>query len=96
MSSLAHVIRSTVYERISKSPAFSVLIDETTDVATISQLIIYFRHLDEGKPKTSYGGIIEVPNGRAQTIFDKTVAFLEIKEFEWREKCEVLGVTARQ
>ena len=51
--SLGEVIRSKVMEEVRASPAFSLLCDETTDVAVLKQLIIYVRYLS---PDYKVGG----------------------------------------
>ena len=69
----------------------AVLIDETTDVTVTAQLIIYFRYLSEGKVVTSFGGIVDIPNGSAKTIFDKTVDFMTSMDLNWKEKLRAFG-----
>ena len=42
-------IRSTMLEEVKRSPVYSLLVDETTDVAVLKQLIIYGRYLGDDK-----------------------------------------------
>ena len=51
------------------SPVFSILIDETTDIAVISEMVIYVRYLDANAHAcTIFLKITELPNGCAETI----------------------------
>ena len=50
------------------SPFVSVLIDESTDVSTTENLIIYIKLLNYFNPDTHLLGNIHIPNGRAETV----------------------------
>lgn len=43
---MANTIREPILDDIRKSPAYSVLIDETTDVSVSNQMIVYIRYID--------------------------------------------------
>ena len=59
-----------------KSP-LALIIDTTTDVATIEQLLVYARAIKDGEAITKYLGIIPVPNGKSDTIYQAVVDFAE-------------------
>jgi len=54
------------------------VIDESTDVNVIKELVIYVRYLSAyGEVKNSFLSIIELPNGTAEVVEEKLVLFLE-------------------
>ncbi|XP_038054694.1 zinc finger protein 862-like [Patiria miniata] len=67
---LATVTRQKIHKSLQESPCFSLLIDETTDVAVLNQLIIFAQYLSpkSGKVTTSFLQVVDLPNGLAQTI----------------------------
>ncbi|XP_078581210.1 zinc finger protein 862-like [Branchiostoma floridae x Branchiostoma japonicum] len=74
---LSDVPRKEILNCIRNSPYFSLMIDETTDVAVTKQLIIYARYLTEKhKVKTSFLGIVAIDDGKADTIVAAIQAFL--------------------
>lgn len=42
---IGRVLRQGILDEVRKSPWYSVLVDETTDVAVLSEMIIYIRYL---------------------------------------------------
>ena len=71
IQALAEVISQDIVKLLQASPFFSLCIDETTDVSTTKQLIIYGRYLVEGEVKTSFLQISELIDGTAKTIVSK-------------------------
>ena len=60
------------------SPIFSILINETIDIAVISEMVIYARYLDaNAHPCTVFLKITELPNGCAETIESALLSYLE-------------------
>ncbi|WAR05670.1 hypothetical protein MAR_021039 [Mya arenaria] len=49
-----------IVAEIQQSPFYSVMIDETTDIATHSQLIIYVRYHHQGASKTAFCPLVKV------------------------------------
>ena len=47
IASMGHVIRENKMDELRLSPNYSLLIDETTDVAIMKQLIIYGRYMSK-------------------------------------------------
>ena len=72
---LGEIVQESLKEEIQASPAFALLVDETTDVSILKQLIIYGRYLVEGEVHSRFLGIVELPDGKAITITD-AIAFL--------------------
>ena len=62
------------------SPLYSIMIDETTDVAILKEMVVYVRYLSsEGKPCTQFLTITELPNGTAETVEKYLLRYLESK-----------------
>ena len=60
------------------SPVFSILIDETTDIAVINEMAIYARFIDsDAHVRTVFLKIVELANGCAETIEAALMAYLE-------------------
>lgn len=53
---LGDTVQETAKSEMQSSPAFALLIDETTDVAIIKQMIVYGRYLHNGEVKTRLSG----------------------------------------
>lgn len=67
-------------EEILASSFYSVMVDETTDISTTLEFVIYFRYLQNGKSKTVFGGVINISDGKADTIMAAITDFLLEKE----------------
>ena len=91
LASLAFVVRDNIHSALKTSPVCSVLIDETMNIAVTSQLIIYFRYLSEGKLVTSFAGIVDIQNGKADTIYKKSIEFFNEIGLKWKEKLRGFG-----
>lgn len=57
-----------IKEETQNSPVFSLLVDETTDVSIIKQMIVYGCYISNGETKTQFLGIVKLSDGRAVTI----------------------------
>ncbi|WAR31542.1 ZN862-like protein [Mya arenaria] len=63
------------------------MIDETTDIATHSQLSIYVRYLHQGASKTVFCSLVKVHNGKSDTIRAAVVQFLRDAELPLNKMC---------
>ena len=54
---------------------FALLIDETTDILIVKQLIIYGHYSFNGEARSRYLGIVELADGKAVTITDAILQF---------------------
>ena len=71
LQSISDTISRKVLSDVKQSPHFSLMIDETTDVAVLKELIVYAKYLDCNKvPTTSFIGVAALPNGQADTIHE--------------------------
>ena len=69
MTSLGEVISKIIFDDLRASPFFALICDDTTDVATVKEVIIYARYLGrDRKVCTSFIGMIEVADGASRTI----------------------------
>ena len=60
------------------SPVFSILIDETTDIAVINEMVIYACFIDlDAHVRTVFLKIVELTNGCAEIIEAALMAYLE-------------------
>jgi len=50
-------------EKVNSSSYVAIILDETQDVANVSQLIFYYKILVKGKPEVHYSGIHALPRG---------------------------------
>lgn len=64
-------------QEILASPFYSVIVDETTDITTTLELIIYIRYICDSKSKTVFARLISIPDGKADTIKSAICKFLE-------------------
>lgn len=81
------VIWEKIAEEVRSSPFYSVMVDETTDVATTNQLIVYLRYLKKGKSCTTFGGVVALPNGKADTIRQAILSFLDSNRLPLERMC---------
>ena len=81
VSAFASVLKKEKWQKILASPAVSILIDESTDVATSENMIIYVIYLDQatGETVVCYLEILHAPDTTATGIVESLLAFFEMK-----------------
>ena len=90
--SLGEVITSNLFEEIQASSFCSLMVDETTDVAVIKEVIVYARFLGhKNKVKTGFTGIIGVADGCAATIMGVLTQLCEKNHLDLNHKIVALG-----
>ena len=68
------------FESLLSSPFFSIMIDESTDVAVLTEMVIYVRYISpEAEVCTHFLTITELPDGTAETIERTVTTYLEHK-----------------
>lgn len=91
ISDMVTIFYEVIWEKIVKdvrsSPFYSIMVDETTDVATTNQLIIYVRYLKMGKSCTTFGGVVALQNGKADTIRQAILHFLDTNRLPLEQMC---------
>lgn len=88
---LAETVHEPIKEELQSSPVFSLMIDETTDVSILKQMIIYCHYMCKGEVKTCFIGIIELADGKAVTITDALLEFCGKMELDVRKQLFALG-----
>ena len=80
---MATYLKQQLILDVSKSPYFSLMLDESDDVALKKQLCICIRYLFNSVPRTSFLTFVELPNGEAQTIFDAVQNEFKESTLDW-------------
>jgi hypothetical protein len=91
VKALGETILESTLQNIQLSPAFSLLIDETTDVSIKKQLIVYCKYLCNGEAKTSFLGILELQDGKAATITKAILDFCRLVNLDVSTNLFALG-----
>ena len=69
-----------ILENLLSSPLYSIMIDETTNVAIMKEMVVYVLYLtSEGNVVTSFLSIIQLPDSKANTVEYHLIAYLESK-----------------
>ena len=80
--SLSDTIRQEVMSKMRNSPTISLMIDESTDVSVLKQLVVYGRSVVDGKLECHFLGMRDLPDGRASTIEKSVLDFLHDNRLE--------------
>ena len=67
LQSLSSVVEEQVLEDL-QSSEFSLMTDESTDIAVLKQLVLVARYLTKGGVRTSFLHVRNIHNGTAETI----------------------------
>ena len=70
------MIEESVLEEFRQSDTYSIMVDESTDVSILKQLVCYGRAVVEGKLKTRFLMITDLPDGKADTITSALTQYL--------------------
>ncbi|XP_070563184.1 zinc finger protein 862-like isoform X1 [Ptychodera flava] len=94
LQSISATISETVFDDIKSSPAFSIMMDETTDVSVMKQLITYARYIkisgNQAEVKTLFVNIDDLVDGKAETIVKSTEKMFE--DLDWSfQQCSAFG-----
>ena len=87
IQALAEVVSRDIVKSLQASPFFGLCVDETTDVTITKQLIVYCRYIVEGKVKTGFLHIAELPNGLAVTISEKILQICSELQLDLNKFC---------
>ena len=75
--SLSAAIKGCLWEDILASPFVTVLIDESTDISTSENFVVYFIYLKNGRSVASYVTLVHVAAVDAESIADSLFTFFE-------------------
>ena len=75
--SLSSILKGYLWADLLASPFVSVLIDESTDVSTSENMIIYFIYLKAGVAVVTYAGMVHVPAVDAKAITETLLTYFQ-------------------
>lgn len=77
-AALAQAVEQNMFKELKSSPFFGLICDESSDVSNYKKLILYLTYINEsGIGKTSFIDIIDIKDGKAETILDSTKTVLQ-------------------
>lgn len=76
VAAISYCIKEDVMKSMRKSNTISLMMDESTDVSILKQLVIYGRGVVDGELECHFLGIRDLINGQAVTIEKATLEFL--------------------
>jgi hypothetical protein len=79
LESLAFVTESSYLQHVQSSPAVSGLVDESTDNAKVKELMVFVRYLHGNEAKLALLKCIDLPDGKAGTIYEAVSKLLTEK-----------------
>ena len=74
---IAKCIQETIISDMQQSDSISLMVDESTDVSVLKQLVIYGRCVVDGELKSHFLGMRDLFNGTAETIETSLLQFLQ-------------------
>ena len=81
LQALADTIRAPIYHAVKESPCYSMVIDETTNLAVCKDLYVNAKYLDISHTEvTSFLEISPLHNGEAETIHKALVSKYGVQE----------------
>ena len=82
---LSSILEKDILVKVKASPYYSLMTDESTDVAILKQLVIVARYvLPTGEVETNYMHIVDIPDGTATTIEDAILSYLANQDLDPR------------
>lgn len=84
---LSLVIEEKILSDLQHSDLFSLMTDESTDIAVLKQLVLVGRYLTDDGIKTSFLCITDIPNGTAETIEGAMLKFIGEKTLQISRLC---------
>ena len=72
---MATQIEKEKLQDVLSSKFYSLMIDESTDVAVVNEMVVYARYIKNGKVTTTFMKICELFNGTADTIENTLVSY---------------------
>ena len=71
------MIQESVLQSFRDSTYFSLMVDESTDISILKQLVLYGRAVVKGKLKSCFLKIVNLEDGKALTITNAITSYLE-------------------
>ena len=90
ISQMSANVKHQVINEIKASPMFSLQLDESTDVASCSQLLVFVRyvHTEDVKEEFLYCKVLDSTT-TAQDVMDSISTFFETEGLQWEKLCGV-------
>ena len=90
ISLMATDVKQQVIAEIKSSPMFSIQVDESTDVASCSQLLVFVRyiHMEDAKEEFLYCKALET-SATAQDVMDSNLKSFRYRGLQWEKLCGV-------
>ncbi|CAG8823135.1 14999_t:CDS:1, partial [Gigaspora rosea] len=70
LEAISKSISNNLWDELKASSAIGIIIDESTDIATESHIIIYVKYCLNGIVKIRYLQLLKLENGNAETIYN--------------------------
>jgi hypothetical protein len=86
---IAAVVDQDLDKDLSCSEFYSLLIDESTDIATDHNLVMYMRYVLNGEVHSRFLGLIELPGGTAPEIVDLILRVFTSRSISLEKLCGV-------
>ena len=74
---ISTVLKQSLWQRILASPFVAVMVDESTDISTSENMILYVTYIYEGRAQCSFVGLVHALEVDAESLHDQLVTFLE-------------------
>ena len=91
ISTIGEVVVRKICVILQNSPFFVLMIDETTDVAVMKQLVINARYIEDGAVQTRFLSMMHIRDGTASTIFEAVTKLCDDWNLDIKEKMCCLG-----
>ncbi|XP_054573034.1 LOW QUALITY PROTEIN: zinc finger BED domain-containing protein 5-like, partial [Eptesicus fuscus] len=85
----ADILDQVIQEIKSPLPIFSIQLDESTDVANCSQLLVYVRYINDDVFKDEFLFCKPLETTTAHDVFDTVGSFLKEHKISWEKVCGV-------
>ena len=82
LSIISRVLDKNLIEKLQKSTAVGIMIDESTDLGTEKHLIVYINYLVDGVMHTSYLTLQKLIASNADVVFNSLISLLRVCKVE--------------
>ena len=83
-------VKQQVIEEINASPLFAFQVDESTDVALCSQLVLFVQYIHEYDSKNEFLFCIFLKTTtKSEDVMEKIFAFFDTEGLQWNKLCGI-------
>ncbi|XP_053409202.1 zinc finger protein 862-like [Mercenaria mercenaria] len=86
---MGNLVQRPLLNDLRASPWYSIMVDETTDVAVVKDLIVYARSLKDGKSCTEFMTVLHLSSGTADAILESLTNFLREIDLPLEKMCAI-------